>query len=181
MTARRVVLAAALGGDKPIELGNRLTAASVLGVSRQVVSLFSDSVLPKIKERKESIIKLRGAMRAEDLSEVAGKLVSNFWDVVAKPSSRMNDRVRNPNVKAEDHEKLLSNLSIDGAWELFKSWVREEDGGNQEHVPFGKEIFRRSKPYYVRNEERSVCRCIYHLRCEEFVQVVVILLLIISL
>ena len=94
-------------------------------------------------------------------------------------SSRMNDRVRNPNLKAEDHEKLLSNLSIDGAWELFKSWVREEDGGNQEHVPFGKEVFRRSKPYYVRNEERSVCRCIYHLRCEEFVQVILLLIIII--
>ena len=42
--------------------------------------------------------------------------------------------------------------------------------GNQEDVPFGREIFRRSKPYYARNEKRSVCMCIYHLRCEEFVQ-----------
>ena len=68
-------------------------------VRRQVISLFSDSELANIKEGKESIIKLRGAIRAEDLSEVAGKLVSNFWEVVAKPSSRMNDRVRNPNLK----------------------------------------------------------------------------------
>ena len=51
-------------------------------VRRQAISLFSDSELANIKEGKESIIKLRGAIRADDLSEVAGKLVSNFWESV---------------------------------------------------------------------------------------------------
>lgn len=47
----------------------------------------------------------------------------------------------------------------------------QPDGGAQEEVPFGKEVFRRSRPYWVKNEERSVCLCIYHLRMSGYVQV----------
>ena len=171
-TVKRVILAVALSGNsKEIDDKYRQAVANTLGVSVRDVRNFLEEIIPKINDGKASLAQLRGELRADDMSELADKLVNEFWLLHSKPSSRMGDQVTNPRNRSQKHDKYLSNHALDEGFELFKIWVKQPDGGAQEEVPFGKEVFRRSRPYWVKNEERSVCLCIYHLRMSGYVQV----------